>query len=939
MTTMAEDTAAALVGVDDRVPDAQPAPPGPLEPPVEPSEDRPRNIGARPLDETASLWGSLVAALALVWVLYEQVLAWSGSLGFVVCYFVSFLGLYAGVTALGNPRTVVVDRLAGAVITWAAVVVACALVSTIVYTFVEGWPALVHVNFYTQDMAGVGPQDPLTEGGVLHAIVGSVIEVSIAAIFALPLGIATAVYLTEVGGRGSMLVRTVVEAMTALPDVLAGLFVYVTLIVGLGVDRSGIAAAAALFIMMLPIIARSAEVQLRVVPGGLREAGLALGASRWSTVRRVVLPTAKAGLATALILGIARAVGETAPVLITSGATTFMNLNPFSEPDELAAAVHPVRRPQRRAHVHHPRLRRGQRAAGDGARAVRPDPLPRPRPEYPSMIVTSDRGPAGPAAPCSSVAGLAALVASGAAPAGAAVSHAADPGLRLQLVGERRHPVDRGRRAERAAGRLLPVRVGAVGRKDFANKTTDYAVSDIGYLGKDPITGELDTSPGPLVRVPADRGRRHGVPVPDQGRRASRSRNLRLSGLTLAKIFTNRITNWNDPAITADNNGRRLPSLTIIPVVHSEGSGSSAQFTKYLDTQYPSVWRPFLGQAGSTEYFPRKGPAIAQSGSDGVMNFVASAAANGAIGYDEYSYALGKNFPVAKVENSAGYFNAPTQYNVAVALTKAQINFNHNDPTCPTGPANCYLLQKLQNVYVNPDTRTYPLSSYSYMIIPTAANDSKMTTAKRQTLADFLYYSLCQGQAEMGPIGYSPLPINLVQASFTQTALLKTADPNVDLTSRNVTTCHNPTFVAGQPTRNYLAEIAPKPPACDKAGAGPCTGNEGVTNGNPSNGKAPSTAPSAQTSASATSTAPATAGPSTSPSVDPLTGQSDPSTVAGGSDLVGNPTEISSTGPGSTTGLLAGLAVAEILLILVLPPVLARKVWRRRDSGGSGGSS
>jgi phosphate transport system permease protein len=323
------DATAELARTDEHAPDA--APPPPPELPAEPSEDRPRSIGGRPLDETASLWGSLVAALALVWVLYEQVLAWSGSLGFVFCYFVAFLGLYCGVTALGNPRIVVVDRLAGAVITWGAVVVAAALVSTIVYTFVEGWPALVHVNFYTQDMSGVGPQDPLTEGGVLHAIVGSVIEVSIAAFFALPLGIATAVYLTEVGGRGSMLVRTVVEAMTALPDVLAGLFIYVTLIVGLGVERSGIAAAAALFIMMLPIIARSAEVQLRVVPGGLREAGFALGASRWSTVRLVVLPTAKAGLATALILGIARAVGETAPVLITSGATTFLNWNPFQD--------------------------------------------------------------------------------------------------------------------------------------------------------------------------------------------------------------------------------------------------------------------------------------------------------------------------------------------------------------------------------------------------------------------------------------------------------------------------------------------------------------------------------------------------------------------------------------------------------------------------------
>ncbi len=307
-----------------------PVPPAGSEQP--PAPDRPRSIGGRQLDEIVSLLGSLAAALALVWVLYEQILAWSGNVGFFVSYFVVFLGLYAGVTALGNPRIVVFDRCAAAVIAWAAAVVGAALVWVLVYTFREGWAALVHLNFYTHDMAGVGPQAPLTQGGIVHAIVGSVIEVGIAAMFALPLGVATAVYLTEVGGRGSRMVRTVVEAMTALPDILAGLFIYVTLIVGLGVPRSGIAAAAALFIMMLPIIARSAEVQLRVVPGGLREAGLALGASHWATVRLVVLPTAKTGLATALILGVARAVGETAPVLITSGASTFLNLNPFQDP-------------------------------------------------------------------------------------------------------------------------------------------------------------------------------------------------------------------------------------------------------------------------------------------------------------------------------------------------------------------------------------------------------------------------------------------------------------------------------------------------------------------------------------------------------------------------------------------------------------------------------
>lgn len=295
-------------------------------------EDRPRSLSRGTLDDRASLAGSAVASFALVWVVYGFLLPTEGQVGFVLCWILAFLGMYALVSAMGNPGTVVVDRLAGALAGIAAIVVFGALASTIVYTVAQGLGALVHVNFYTQDMAGVRPTDPLTKGGVLHAVVGSSIEVAIASALALPLGIGTAVYLTEVGGRLSQPVRTVVEAMTALPDILAGLFVYTVLVVALGSGRTGFAAACALFVTMVPIIARSAEIQLRLVSGGLREAGLALGSSHWATVRRVVLPTARSGLATALILAIARAVGETAPVLITSGASTFMNVNPFSAP-------------------------------------------------------------------------------------------------------------------------------------------------------------------------------------------------------------------------------------------------------------------------------------------------------------------------------------------------------------------------------------------------------------------------------------------------------------------------------------------------------------------------------------------------------------------------------------------------------------------------------
>jgi phosphate transport system substrate-binding protein len=386
----------------------------------------------------------------------------------------------------------------------------------------------------------------------------------------------------------------------------------------------------------------------------------------------------------------------------------------------------------------------------------------------------------------------------------------------------------------------------SAGRQDFANKVSDFSVTADGYQGFDPVTGISDDSHGrPYVYLPVAAG---GTSFPYQIRVAGRQvQNLRLSGETLAKIFTNQITNWDDPEITADNNGQALPSLPIIPVVQSEGSGSTQQLTNFFAADYPNVWTPYAGQSGPTEYFPRKGNQIAQNGSTGAMNYISSSSANGAIGYVEYSFPLSADYPVAKILNKAGYFTLPTQYNVAVALEDAQIVTNPTSTSCPGHPGQtfapgaCYLLQDLTNVYTDPDSRTYPLSSYVYLIEPTGgkasrrdpvtgttiAADSSETTGKRQAIADFEYYAICQGQGEIGPIGYSPLPVNLVEAAFGQVQKLRSADPAVDLDTLNIQTCHEPTFVPGHPATNYLTTIAPLPPACDNVGAGPCA--PGVT--------------------------------------------------------------------------------------------------------------
>jgi phosphate transport system substrate-binding protein len=468
----------------------------------------------------------------------------------------------------------------------------------------------------------------------------------------------------------------------------------------------------------------------------------------------------------------------------------------------------------------------------------------------------------------------------------------------------------------------------AQGRKDFANRTVDFADSEIGYQGRDPLTGDSDTSLGrAYAYLPVVGG---GTSFPYQIKVAGKPvTNLRLSGESIVKIFTGAITYWDDPAITADNNGRVLPHLKIIPVVHSEGSGSTAQLTKYFATEFPSIWSKYAGVNNFTEYYPRANGEIAQNGSSQVINYVESSAANGAIGYDEYSYALLGGFPVAKMLNKAGYYTLPTQYNVAVALTQAIINENKSSPN--------YLLQDLHKVYVYDDPRTYPLSSYSYGILPTAPSppETKMTTAKRQTLADFFYYGICQGQKEVGPIGYSPLPVNLVQAGFSQLAKLKAADPGVDLTSRSVATCNNPTFVAGQPNQNHLAKIAPQPAACDQAGAGPCAGGAGsaIIAGSQS-GASGSTASGASGSSTGSTTSPTAA--ATSAAVSGPTRASGASVAQSGatSEALGPPVLVASLlGPYRQPALVwvaAPLAVLALLAVLVTPPVVVTRARRRR---------
>jgi phosphate transport system permease protein len=309
---------------------------------------RPRPIGKISKKDLMPMGGAMLSALSLSLLFFGRLTPFSGRLGFVLTTLVLYTVIYAALVSLTDNKPAVVDRVMTVVLTSCASVAGLALFSVIIFTLWRGKSALTHGNFYTQDLSKTGPLDPLSMGGIKHAIIGTLIMTAIALIITVPLGVACSVFLNETGGRFAGLVRTVVTAMTALPSILAGLFIFATWILILGFARSGLAAAIAMSIMMLPIIIRSADVVLRLVPGNLREASSALGAPHWRTVWHVVLPTARSGLTTSVILGVARGVGETAPVLLTAGFTSTMNINPMRNPmvSLPLAAFELVRSPQ-----------------------------------------------------------------------------------------------------------------------------------------------------------------------------------------------------------------------------------------------------------------------------------------------------------------------------------------------------------------------------------------------------------------------------------------------------------------------------------------------------------------------------------------------------------------------------------------------------------------
>jgi phosphate transport system permease protein len=230
-----------------------------------------------------------------------------------------------------STRRRVTDRIA-AVLVWAAFALAMVPLVWILWTVVsKGAGLLGSLDWWTNSQAGITPRRP--GGGAYHAILGTLLMSLVTLVIAVPIAIFTAIYLTEYGrGRFARVVSFMVDILTGVPSIVAALFVYAVWISVLGQGRAGFAVSLALVLLMIPVVVRSTEEMLKLVPNELREASYALGVPKWKTIARIVLPTAASGIITGILLGLARVMGETAPLIILAPYTTFINNDLFDGP-------------------------------------------------------------------------------------------------------------------------------------------------------------------------------------------------------------------------------------------------------------------------------------------------------------------------------------------------------------------------------------------------------------------------------------------------------------------------------------------------------------------------------------------------------------------------------------------------------------------------------
>jgi phosphate transport system permease protein len=299
-----------------------------------PTTTRPREATARPdlplthprLPRSAPALAGVVSLAAAV--LVGLLAGWGPALTALVAVLVFAVALPLWAYVFEGPRGAT-DRFATALV-WTAFGLAMLPLVTLVYTVVSKGAPVLSAEFFTFSMRNVIGDG----GGIYHAIMGTLLITLFATLISVPVGIMAAIYLVEYGGRSrpARIVTFLVDVMTGIPSIVAGLFAYAlfVLVFGPGV-RMGFGGSIALSVLMIPIVVRSAEEMLKLVPDELREASYALGVPKWRTILKVVLPTSMAGVITGVMLAVARVAGETAPLLIIAGDTDSVNLNVFSE--------------------------------------------------------------------------------------------------------------------------------------------------------------------------------------------------------------------------------------------------------------------------------------------------------------------------------------------------------------------------------------------------------------------------------------------------------------------------------------------------------------------------------------------------------------------------------------------------------------------------------
>jgi phosphate transport system permease protein len=249
--------------------------------------------------------------------------------------FVTFFFLYALAEAISSyikfGSMTAKDSAIKVLLACGAVLTVLPIISILATVILKGYKG-IKWNIFSNDMSLATTTDPLTSGGLLHAIVGTLLLVLGALILSVPIGILTALYLTEIRGRFSRPIRFLVQAMSGVPSIVAGLFILSAVVYTITKSTSGLMGSLALTILMIPTVARTSEEVLKLIPEDLREAGTALGGTQWRTVAMIVLPAAKSGLMTAVILGVARIAGETAPLLLVTGGGDALNFNHFDDP-------------------------------------------------------------------------------------------------------------------------------------------------------------------------------------------------------------------------------------------------------------------------------------------------------------------------------------------------------------------------------------------------------------------------------------------------------------------------------------------------------------------------------------------------------------------------------------------------------------------------------